>query len=407
MLLTRASVAKLSLPDGKTDTVFWDDELKGFGVRLRAGGRKSWVLTYRNQDGIQRKMTLDIPMSAVDQARGEADRIIRNVKDRQDPQAQKVERRKAQKTERLTFGDVVKAYLPLAEARLRPSSYGEVKRHLETIWLPLHRLKASRVDHLKIAGELETIAKERGYITANRARASLSTMLAWAMAKGHIDQNPVIRVEKALKKEPKRDRFLNDDEIAEVWRHLGEGEFAAIMKLLVLTAARREEVSSMQWDELDLDRGEWLLPSVRTKNKLSHLIPLPPLAIEILQSIDRREGRELVFGSGEGGFSGWSQSKRRLDDRIAAARAKDGEQAGRPVRAMPAWRVHDIRRSVATAMARLGISIAVIERALNHVSGEFGGIVATYQRHNYRQEVAEAFAIWGDHVSALTTRTQK
>lgn len=404
MLLTRANIAQLRLPPGKAEVTYWDDEIKGFGLRLRQGGAGRWIVQFRNAQGQQRKMTLSqIPMSSVDQARAAAERIIRNIADDRDPQAEKVALRKAREVEKFKVSDLLKLYLPDAQERLRASSYDEVERHLQVIWAPLHSIAVGSLDSRRIAQELDKIAKARGLITANRARSSLSAMMGWGIEKGRIDTNPVINVAKALKREPKRDRVLTDDELADVWTCCGEDDFGRIIKLLILTAARREEVAGMRWPELDLARGAWQLPAERVKNGRAHLIPLPSSAVSILQTVDRRAKRELLFGEGEGSFAGWSKSKTRLDEAIAARRKKLAAVSGVEPIAMPPWRIHDLRRSAATGMARLGISIAVIERALNHVSGEFKGIVAVYQRHDFQREAQEAFATWAEHVETLPT----
>lgn len=407
MLLTRANIAQLRLPPGKAEVTYWDDEIKGFGLRLRQGGAGRWIVQFRNAQGQQRKMTLSqIPVSSVDQARAAAERIIRNIADDRDPQAEKVALRKAREVEKFKVSDLLKLYLPDAQERLRASSYDEVERHLQVIWAPIHSIAVGALDSRRIAQELDKIAKARGLITANRARSSLSAMMGWGIEKGRIDSNPVINVAKALKREPKRDRVLTDDELVDLWACCGEDDFGRIIKLLILTAARREEVAGMRWPELDLARGAWQLPAERVKNGRAHLIPLPSSAVSILQTVDRREKRELLFGDGEGSFAGWSKSKARLDEAIAARRRKAAAEKGQEPVVMPAWRIHDLRRSAATGMARLGISIAVIERALNHVSGEFKGIVAVYQRHDFQREVQEAFATWSEHIEAITREKQ-
>jgi integrase len=404
MHLNRATVPHLKLPAGKKEITFWDDEIKGFGLRLREGGAGRWIVQFRNNKGEQRKLTLSqIPLGSVDQARAAAERAIRNIADDRDPQAEKVALRKSREIEKFKVSDLLKLYLPDAKERLRASSYDEVERHLQIIWAPIHGVAVGVLDARRLALELDKIAKARGPITANRARSSLSAMMGWGIEKGRVDNNPVVNVAKALKREPKRDRVLTDEELADVWACCGDDDFGRIVRLLILTAARREEVAGARWPELDLARGAWQLPAERVKNGRAHLLPLPSSAIAILQTVDRREKRELLFGEGEGSFAGWSKSKARLDDAIAARRQKIAAEAEIEPVSMPPWRIHDLRRSAATGMARLGISIAVIERALNHVSGEFKGIVAVYQRHDFQREVAEAFSAWAAHVGNLTT----
>src|SRR3954447_9253114 len=160
----------------------------------------------------------------------------------------------------------------------------------------------------------------------------------------------------------------------------------------------------MRWEELDLGRALWSLPGSRTKNWTPHDIPLAAPAADLLRGVRRRDGRDLVFGGRGGPFSGWTESKRRLDRRLHAARCETAEAAGAgPARvgAMPPWVLHDLRRTLVTGMAEIGVQPHVIEAVVNHVSGHKAGVAGVYNRATYSAEKRQALERWAEHVLAL------
>jgi integrase len=193
---------------------------------------------------------------------------------------------------------------------------------------------------------------------------------------------------------------LTQQELAELWSALDaepNPQFADIVRLLILTGQRREEVGSLCWSEVELDRGLIALPPERTKNSRQHEVPLSRQAKTILARQPKRKGRDYIFGIGEAGFSGWSDCKARLDEALLAARRK----ANRKAKAMLDWRLHDLRRTAATGMAELGVAPHIIEAVLNHVSGHKAGVAGIYNRARYTAEMRDALERWADHVAAL------
>jgi integrase len=195
-----------------------------------------------------------------------------------------------------------------------------------------------------------------------------------------------------------RDRVLTDRELAVIWKALPESDYGAIVRLLILTGQRREEIGALRWSEVDVEGGAIALPPARTKNKRPHDVPLSKLALAILESRPARAGRDLVFGDGPGarngqppgpesGFQGWSHCKTVLDKQTSS---------------IGPWRLHDVRRTVATRMAELGVPPHVIEAVLNHVSGHKAGVAGVYNRSSYAVEKRAALDLWGRHVQALT-----
>ncbi|MGB8900748.1 MAG: site-specific integrase, partial [Methylocella sp.] len=292
------------------------------------------------------------------------------------------------KARELTLSDAVEKYLPYAARKLKASTYSGVVLHLRKHWLPLHAYELQNLERRHVAAELSQIAANSGPYGANRSRAALSALFAWAIGEGLTDANPVVGTNKATE-ETARDRVLSDNEVGLVWRHAGAGQYGAIVRLLLLTAQRREEVAAMQWSELRLDEGLWSLPASRSKNGRAHDAPLSQATIEILRAQREHPGRELVFGEGAGPFQGWSNAKKALDKRLQAA----GMTAP--------WRLHDLRRTAATRMSELGVLPHVVEAVLNHISGHKAGVAGVYNRASYGAEKRQALDLWAAHVLAL------
>jgi integrase len=231
--------------------------------------------------------------------------------------------------------------------------------------------------------------------------ATLRKLFRWAVSRGDLERSPLEGVE-APPAIPPRDRVLSDRELAVICEaSTGIGEpFASFYQILLLTGQRREEVASMQWDELEQDTATWMLPGSRTKNAQPHLVPLSQ---QVLHNLDHLAGglnwprSGLVFSTnGKTAISGFSKAKRRLDEAVKAL-AGGGESHAQP------WRVHDLRRTVATGLQRLGVRFEVTEAVLNHVSGSRSGVAGVYQRHDWKAEKRAALDAWGAHVESLGT----
>ena len=386
MRLTRPNIAHLALPPGKSELLVFDDALPGFGIRLRAGGKRVWIVQYRI-GAKQRRVTLgSVNTVDPDEAHKLAKATLAKAHLGNDPQAEKAE---ARAKASVTFGAVAERYLRHMQDRLRPRSYQEVERHLLRHWAPLKGVPIHRVQRAAVATRLGEIAQEKGRFASNRARASLSALFTWAIGEGLVETVPVIGTNKAAE-EISRDHVVTDAELRAIWNACRNDDHGRIVRLLMLTAQRREEIGALNRRELDLEHRLWVLPRDRTKNGLEHQVPLSGPAIEILQEALSRSNREFVFGEGVGAFQGWSKAKAALDKRIA--------QSGAKVRP---WRLHDLRRTAATAMAELGVLPHVLEAVLNHVSGHKDGVAGIYNRATYFREKRQALEVWADHVIAL------
>jgi integrase len=402
MKLTDAVAAGETLPPRKSDVIRFDSRLQGFGLRLRRladGVKKSWILQYRDAAGKSRRFligTTDEVKAA--RAREIAADKLAGIRLGTYPHD---ERLQAKVLALETFGSVAQLYLARRQPELRPRSFVEIKRHIEKRWAPFADDSIHAIDQRRVALRLNEIAEENGKIEANRARATLSALFTWAAGEGIVTTNPVATTNKATE-EKARKRVLSDSELAEIWAQCRDDAYGRIIKILLLSAQRREEVGAMTWDELDLDRSTWTLAGDRTKNEDEHVVPLSPALLSILAAVPRRarpEGRpDFVFSNGDAGFSGWSAAKVALDERIDAARKAAGNK-----QAMPEWRLHDLRRSAATRMGEaLRVPPHIIESILNHRSGYRGGISGVYNRGTYAPEVRNALLMWADHIRTIT-----
>jgi integrase len=394
----KAVAALTTLPDGKDDHIEWCDDLSGFGLRLRKSGdrvRRTWVAQYRAHGRTRRLKIGTVEKVAPDEARKAARKALAEVELGGDPQAQRAEKRlKASHTLISVIGD----YLAEAKLRLRPNSYRAVRLYLEdrAYFGPLHNVGVTEVTLADVAARLGTIKRSNGSTTAARARETLSAVYTWAAGEGLLGKhpvNPVAWTNKPAIRAP-RDRVLSDSELVAIWRACTDDDDGRVIKLLILTGQRRAEVGGMRWSEIDVAKGTWSMPANRTKNQRPHVLPLPPLALSIIESTPPCSGRDCMFGErAEKGFTRWWQVKVALDARL-------GDQ-------VQPWRMHDLRRSLATKLGDLGTAPHVIEAILNHISGHKRGIGGVYNRSLYFNDMRSALALWADHIESIITGSER
>ena len=385
MRLTEKSTRDLSCPVGMTERTYFDDEVPGFGLRVRASGARSWLAQYARH-GRTKKVTLGAPpVVTLGAARAAARQVMASVRLGGDPAAEKAEAREQAAN---TIGALIPAFLDRQRKRLRPRSMVEVKRHLMKHAKPLHGQGVKAIDRRAIAQLLEALERDHGAGAANCTRASLSALFMWAAHSGHIDFNPVSMTPRAVQNGP-RERVLTDAELATIWRALDDGgEYATLLRLLLLTGARREEIARLRWSEIDLDAALIRLPAERTKNGRPHDIPLSPSALAILKARQRRDGRDFVLGTNGTGFTMLSQSKRLLHQRLPD---------------VAPWVLHDFRRTLSTRLHGAPFSVAphVVEAILGHVGGHRAGVAGVYNRADYLEERRAALAHWAEHIEEI------
>jgi integrase len=388
--LDAKTVVALALPKGKAEDFAWDAELENFGLRLRrraAGGLlRNWVTQYR-ANGHTRRVTIgSADKISPAQARDAARKLLARVELGHDPQAEREAKRQQQAR---TVGAVIPDYLATRQTELRPASLRVAKIYLTgSYFKPLQTMAVSSVTRADVAGCIRSIARKHSLPTAAAARRQLSAFFSWTIAEGLLGNgaNPVAGSHRP-KDSAARDRVLDDSELVAVWKACSDNQFGRIVRLLILLGARRQEIGGMTWDEIELEGGTWTLPKERSKNRRSHTLSLPPAALEILKSVPRTS-REHVFGDrASTGFVGWSYAKTELDRRLGDT--------------VKPWHLHDIRRTVATRMADIGIEPHVIEICLNHHGGHRAGVAGIYNRSNYANAMKTALARWDAHVGDL------
>ncbi len=388
MKLTKASIAALELPAGKSDHIEWDTTLPGFGVRVRTSGKRTFIVQYRVGHAQRRETLGDVRELDLEQARRAAKRKLGAVALGHDPAAEKAEARARAKH---TLGAVLPRFIERQRARVRPRSMPAIELHLLRRWAPLHGLPLHQISRREIAARLSEIEAEHGPNPARNARTALGSFFAWAMKEGIVEANPIIATNTPPPVKA-RERVLSDGELVAIWHGCLDDDYGSIVQLLMLTGCRRDEIRQLRWPEID---GTMLrIPGDRTKNGRPHVLPLPPLAMQIIEKVPfcRLGHDKRVFGRGESGFGAWSQAKEALDTRMTLAEP---------------WRLHDLRRTFASGLARLGVEIATIEQCLNHRSGTFRGIVSVYQQHDFVPEKRRALAIWADHVRSIVEGAER
>jgi integrase len=388
--LSNSKIATLVRPPDKDDVVVWDDELPGFGVRLR-GDAKSYLCQYRVGDQQRRESLGDVRKIKLEDARKAARHRFAKVQLGIDPGAERERARAKAVAMDLTLGVIAQRYLDAKQASLRPSTYRASERYFRIHWQPFCDRPLETVRRADVAARLQEIIKVHGRTAAARARANLSAMFGWAMKEGLAESNPTTATNDPRAGIPPRDRVLAEAELASVWKACQDDDFGKIVRLLILLGCRRREIGALKWQEIDVARGTVTIPGARTKNHRALTLTLPPTAIEIMSFVPHQEGRENVFGNGAEGFTAWSYSLVALNNRVAAAEGKP----------LAHWSLHDLRRSAATHMAEIGIQPHIIEAILNHQSGHKAGIAGVYNRAAYEREKTTALAQWAEHVMAI------
>lgn len=382
---------RLRVPAGAREIQVFDDELPGFGIRKFESGRASYFVKYAI-GAQQRRLTLGkVTRGNLKAMRLEASKVLAKARLGQDMVAEK---RAAAGKLTGKLGDLIEEFLEDRKPHWRPRYYAEVERQLQNDWKPLHKHDVAAIARADVLPRIDAIATAQGDIAADRARTALGGLYAWFIERGYVATSPTLNIAPRAGNIA-RDRVLSEGELAEVWRAAGDDDYGRIVKLLMLSGQRREEIGGLVWYEVNKAKRQIELPSERTKNGRPHIVSLSDEALALLP--EKREDREFVFGRGEGGFSGWSKAKAEIDGRIAAARSKAG--AKKP---MQPWRLHDLRRSFVTHINERKIAPPhVVEALVNHVSGHVAGVAGVYNRAAYLDERREALELWAEHVLAL------
>lgn len=394
--LTDSVVRKLPAPDKGNKITY---EGGGFGVRVTAAGTKSFVLTYR-VDGHQRRITIGpYPAWSVKAARDRAAELRLAADKGKDPLEERQGRREAE-----TIGELVDRYIREyckskdADGNLRKRSWRQDERRLEKYVLPVW--KNRKIRDIRRRDVLDLGEAIEAPVEANRVVATIRGMFSFAVDKSLVETHPCLGIRKINPEAPRSRTLRTNDEFRALWEITsGSDEWAGIiptrqaaaLRLLFLLGQRNSEVAGMRWAELDLDSAEWLIPPERYKSNRPHLVPLPPVALSIIQAQPRNG--EFVFAGARGG----PLTKKHLSDALGKASAALAD------RGIERFTPHDLRRTVETGLAKLKVPKEYRDRVLGHVDGSVGGM--HYNTYEYLEEKREALSKWEAHAVAIVEPT--
>jgi integrase len=372
-----------ALPTPEADIVYWDRALPGFGVKVTPRGRKVFIVLYRTGGAGSklRKYTIG-PYGRVTlhQARVAAQKVFAAKLEGRDPAAEKRESKRRVVADRVE--DLLNTFIEqrLSQNRSGPEIARLLRREIGKAWAGRSIREIGKRDVVEVISAIE----QRGApVAANKALKSIKTFLRWCVGRAILDQSPAEGVPSPAK-EVARDRVLSDDELARVIltaRQIND-RYGGIVELLALTGQRREEVARLAWDELDLTRRVWTIPKSRTKNAKPHVIQLSDQSIAVLKRVEK-QGPYVFAVHGTKPFQNFAVAKRKLDE----------------LSKVTGWRLHDLRRTCVSGMARLEIAPHIADKILNHQSGTISGVAAVYQRHEFLRERKIALERWGAHVA--------
>jgi integrase len=386
--LTKSAIDDLPTPS--SDVVYWDAGLPGFGVKVTPKGRKVFVVLYRTGGAGSklRKYTIG-PYGRVTlhQARVAAQKVFAAKLEGRDPAAEKHEAKRRVVADRVE--DLMETFI--AQHLSQNRSGGEISRLLRREVAKAWTGKSIHEISKRHVVEVISAIEQRGApAAANKTLKSIKTFLRWCVGRAILEQSPAEGVPLPAK-EVARDRVLDDQELVQLIlaaRKIG-GPYGGIVELLALTGQRREEVTRLNWQELDLKQRLWTIPKSRTKNGKAHVVHLSDQALAVLKRVDQRG--PLVFSLlGTKPFQEFSRAKSLLDQ----------------ISGVSGWRLHDLRRTCVSGMARLGVAPHVADKILNHQAGTISGVAAVYQRHEFLAEREKALDIWGAHVGKLLKYAQ-
>lgn len=406
----KPGTARREVPDG---------DVKGLYLCIQPSGSKSYIMRYR-YGGRPRKLTIGPADIGLGEARKLAASARVDIAGGKDPAAEKQSAKAIAKAALEPAGDIIETVIAdfikkHVERANKPLTAREYVRLLDKeIIAPWRGRRLSEISRRDVNMLLDAIVDRGAPVSANRVLAILRKFCKWAVSREILERSPCDGVQARTVESP-RDRELDDRELSLIWRAsdcLG-WPFDPIVKLLLLTGQRRGEVVGMTWGEIDITAATWTIPSARAKNKRQHVVPLAPQAVELLMAAPRIESRarfvfprcrERVAGkiTEETCVSGLSRAKARLDAKVLELLREQCASA----EPLPHWSFHDLRRSCASGLARIGVDLHIIERCLNHISGSFGGIVSVYQKHKYEDGMRRALEAWARHVDAVVSGKQ-
>jgi integrase len=391
-------VAALNCPAGRKDALFFDGELRGFGLRVTSAGTRTFIFQYRAPTGVRRMPigTFGTELTTA-QARAKAERLRGEIRDGRDPVAERTATREAAIAANaaakaaaaevaFTVRELLKVWDEKHLSTMRESYRQDAKSRLNLHLVGMLDRPASSITRAEVVRQLDRIAAAAGPTTARRVMGYARSAWGWTRKRGAIAGNPFEDLP-SLGREVSRDRVLDAAEIGAIWNAAGElgGVHGGFARFLLLTLCRREEAARMTWGELSADGSRWTLPAERAKNRSAHVVQLAPAARAVIDAVPKIKGNDLVFAVSEKkGLSAFSFIAKRLGQ-------PDGDNA---------WRLHDFRRTGVTVLAGMGFPPHICDKLLNHVGGTINGVAAVYQRQEFLAERKAALEAWAAYVIA-------
>jgi integrase len=372
---------------GDKDAIFWDAELKGFGCKVTPRGKKVFLVQYRmgGAGSPVRKVTLGTyGVLTVQVARDMAIGVLAKARQGIDTAAQKRAARTKPRDDRIDA--LFEAFRSghLSQRRTAAQADAIFRRDILPSIGPKPAKDVSKHDILTI---IDRVRQRGSDIMANRVLADVRKFFNWLVARDVIGKSPCEGIGRPVA-ERSRDRVLTEAELARILEaaEATPYPFGQIVMLLAYTGQRRDEVASMKWSEIDIDKALWTIPAHRAKNGKVHDVHLACSIIALIKTCPK-SGDYVVSLSPNAPFKGWSKAKSALD----RASGTSG------------WRLHDFRRTMVTYMAKQGVAHHVADRILNHKNGVIGGVAAVYQRHEFANERKQALEAWASYLSELSS----
>ena len=367
---------------GQTD--YFDERTTGLGLRISSAGRKSWFVMYRHAGRLRRYTIGTYPSLGLADAKERAKELLNDAAKGNDPAADKQISREAP-----TFGEIAGQYIELY-AKPNKRSWKEDQRILDYDLLPKWKnVKAHEIKRRDVIVLLDKMVL-RAPIQANRTLALIRKLFNWAISRDLVEANPCSAV-KMPAKENQKDRVLTEEEIQIFWREIEGSSMSELtrlcLQLQLVTAQRKGEIVITEWVDMDLNTGWWTIPAKKAKNKLSHRVPLSPLAMKLLERV------KALSGSSKWLFPSTQTENAMLNTSIDHALRRNQSRFG-----IPTFTPHDLRRTAASHMTGLGISRLTVSKILNHVES---GITAVYDRHSYDQEKRDALNLWAEKIASI------
>ncbi len=408
--ITVAGGPTIHLPPSEGVVELWDIIVPGLALRIGYGGKRTYTVTTRINGQLVRRRAGTTDTHTLAEARDVARDILSEAHKGNDPYSKQAKERnslrdqqEAARSDALTFGAVAAAWLNDpnrrggANLKSRLTIEQRLAKHVYPVIGALRITDIGRSDIRRLVGEIAILSP----VVANRVLADVRRVFHFGIRTDLLDASPTAGVDPPGV-ERSRDRVLSDGEIAKVWRGfdaLGY-PYGSVLKLLLLTGARRSEAAALEWTELD--GGNWTLPAARAKNGLPHIWPLSTMARDLLEAVPHIDGSRFLFPAPSRRADGidrpvcsWSATKMKLDRLVA-------EEEGEPV---APWRIHDLRRTVVTGLHEaLGIQPHVVEATIGHMSGSArAGVAGIYNRSEYLEQRKAALERWGQHVEEITS----